>query len=356
MATASGPPPAPGAPAAPLAVAILAMAETTASTVYGLFDLFMSAGRDWPLVTTGRPGAPLFAPRVTSRDGVPIRAANGVTLTPDLAFDACARPALVCVPEIALLPNEPIAGRFPAETAWLRHCHAGGSLLATVCSGAMLLAEAGLLDGEDATTHWAFCESLARHYPRVRVHPHRTLVAAGRGQQLIMAGGGTTWLDLGLYLIARLAGVDEAMHLARLNLVDWHGSGQQPFACLARARQTEDAVIADGQAWIAEHYQRHAPVAELVARSGLAERSFKRRFRLATGMSPLAYVHTLRLEEAKQMLEATALPVEAVAFEVGYEDSGFFNRLFRRDVGLTPTQYRRRFGGLRHALQSAPLR
>ncbi|CAL96432.1 GlxA family transcriptional regulator [Azoarcus olearius] len=336
----------------PLPIAILAMAETTASTLYGMYDLFMSAGRDWPLLMDGTPGAPLFAPVVVSREGRPLRAANGVTLTPDRALVDCPPPAAVCVPELAVVPGESIAGRFPAEIDWLRACHAGGSLLATACSGAVMLAEAGLLDGEDATTHWGFCAHLAREYPAVRVHPQRALVAAGEGQRLVMAGGGTTWLDLALYLIARLAGVDEAMHVARLNLIDWHHSGQQPFARLARSRQAEDALIADCQAWIADNYQRPTPVAAMVARSGLPERSFKRRFQLATGMSPMEYVHTLRLEEAKQMLEASTLAVEAVALELGYEDASFFNRLFRREVGLTPAAYRRRFGGMRRALQA----
>jgi transcriptional regulator GlxA family with amidase domain len=140
------------------------------------------------------------------------------------------------------------------------------------------------------------------------------------------------------------------MHVARLHLVDWHHVGQQPFAALARHRQAGDAIIADCQEWIAQHYDQEAPVAELVRRSGLSERSFKRRFARTTGMSPLEYVHTLRLEESKQLLETTSLAVEAVANEVGYEDASFFGRLFRRKVGITPAQYRRRFGTLRRAL------
>lgn len=141
------------------------------------------------------------------------------------------------------------------------------------------------------------------------------------------------------------------MRIARLNLIDWHSIGQQPYACLARTRQVDDAVIAGCQTWIAQNYEVPAPVAAMVQRSGLPERSFKRRFVQATGMSPLEYVHTLRLEEAKQMLESGALPIEAIANEVGYEDAGFFSRLFRRQVGITPAQYRKRFGSLRGVLQ-----
>jgi transcriptional regulator GlxA family with amidase domain len=138
--------------------------------------------------------------------------------------------------------------------------------------------------------------------------------------------------------------------VARLNLIDWHHIGQQPFAHVASARQVDDAVIGRCQEWIADHYAHAAPVAGMTAYSGLAERSFQRRFKLATGLTPMAYVQTLRIEEAKHLLETTESPVEAVAEEVGYDDAAFFTRLFRRSVNLTPAHYRRRFGGLRAVL------
>lgn len=217
----------------------------------------------------------------------------------------------------------------------------------------MLLAEAGLLDGWEATTHWAWCDVLRERFPKVRVYAQRALVVSGEGQRLIMAGGGTSWLDLALYLIARTVGVEAAMQVARVNLIDWHQVGQQPFARLARTRQVTDAVIASCQTWIAEHYQEPNPVSSMVRLSGLAERTFKRRFHSATGMSPLEYVHALRLEDAKQMLEASDAPIEAIANEVGYEDAGYFSRLFRREVNLSPAQYRKRFGALCWSLTSA---
>jgi transcriptional regulator GlxA family with amidase domain len=153
-----------------------------------------------------------------------------------------------------------------------------------------------------------------------------------------------------LYLIARFVDIDIAMQVARINLIDWHSVGQQPFARLARSRQVSDGDIARCQTWIAHHYHEPSPVSAMVQQSGLAERSFKRRFQNATGMSPLEYVHTLRLEEAKQLLESSDNSVENIASEVGYEDAGFFSRLFRRQVSLTPAQYRKRFGSMRRAL------
>ena len=336
----------------PATVAILAVPEASASVIYGMYDLFRSAGRDWNLIVEGAPGAELLRPLVVARESGTFGVGNGVRITPELTLEACPPPDIVCVPELLVAPDVPPSGQFDVEVRWLRDCYDRGAIVATACSGALLLAEAGLLKGVEATTHWAFCDLLRRHYPGVRVREQAALVASGEGQRLVMAGGGTSWLDLTLYLIARATNVEIAMQTARVFLIDWHDVGQQPFASLARARQVDDAVIARCQVWIAEHYAEAAPVAAMVRMSGLPERTFKRRFRHATGLGPLEYVHTVRLEEAKQMLEAENAPVETVAHAVGYEDAGFFNRLFRRKVGLTPGQYRRRFGALRRRLGS----
>lgn len=339
------------APARATDVAILALPETSASVIYGMYDLFLSAGRDWGLVVQGKPGPQFMRPIVVSRNEGPFEAGNGVLIKPHASLASCPPVDLVCIPELLVPPGEPLDGRFDVEVDWLRQRYESGATLASACSGALLLAEGGLLDGQEATTHWAYCDIMRRRYPAVRVREKRALVISGDAQRLVMAGGGVSWLDLALYLIARHASVEVAMQTARLNLITWHDIGQQPFAHLAHSRQTQDAIIARCQEWIAEHYHEPAPVAGMVRLSGLAERSFKRRFQQATGMAPLEYVHTLRIEEAKQMLEATELPIEAIANEVGYEDASFFARLFRRKVNLTPAAYRRRFSAMRRALQ-----
>jgi transcriptional regulator GlxA family with amidase domain len=333
-------------------IAILALPEATASVVYGMFDLFCSAGRDWGVVVDGKPGASVVEPAIVAREAAALSLANGVQVTPHASIQAPTRFDVVCVPELAIPPSEPVTGRYLPELAWLRSQHEQGALLATSCSGAVLPAEAGLLDGCEATTHWAYCDALRTRYPKVTVCPERALVVSGPGQSLIMAGGGTTWLDLALYLIARLVDLETAMQAARVNLIDWHAVGQQPFARLAQTRQVDDAAIARCQAWIARQYAVAAPVASMVRLSGLPERTFKRRFQAATGMAPLAYVHALRLEEAKHRLETSSAPIEHIARDVGYEDAAFFARLFKRAVRLTPAQYRRKFAGLRQTLKA----
>jgi len=334
-------------------IAILALPQSSASVIYGMYDLFHSAGRDWTAMVAGEPGPGVLRPVIVSTGSEPLSVVNGVSVRPEATIDEIGQPDVVCLPEVAVDPHDPCEGMFEREIAWLKECHARGAILASACSGALLFAEAGLLDGHDATTHWAFCEAISQRHPRIRMRPQSALVVSGEGQRLIMAGGGTSWADLALYLIARLAGIEHAMQTARVNVIDWHAVGQQPYAHLSRSRQVEDAVIARCQVWIAEHYHETAPVTAMVRLSELPERTFKRRFEKATGLSPLEYVHTLRLEEAKQMLEAGEEPVEAIANAVGYEDAGFFGRLFKRKVSLTPVQYRRRFGAMRKALSPA---
>jgi transcriptional regulator GlxA family with amidase domain len=334
----------------PQSVALLAYPECSASVVYGMYDLFMSAGRDWDAYAGNPPGPQALRPQIVAAQSHPFAVTNDVRIVPDAALKTNPAPDIVCVPDLAVMPGESLAGRFEAEIAWLRACYEQGSVIGTACSGALLLAQAGLLDGQEATTHWAFNEDFRRNFPSIKVCPGRALVTSGRESRLVMAGGGTTWLDLALYLIARKVSVQSAVEVARVHLINWHDIGTQPYARLARTRQATDNVIGRCQEWIAEHYREHSPVNAMVQLSGLPERSFKRRFQQATGLPPLQYVHTLRIEEAKQMLEAGDEPVEQVASEVGYEDAGFFSRLFHRNVGLTPGQYRRRFGALRRVL------
>ena len=330
-----------------LEVALLAVPEVSASTLYGMLDMLSSAGRDYSFITKGVPGVQRIRPVVVSRRRDTFQASNGVLIHPDASLGECIAPDIVCIPDFFCVPGSSVANRFDDEIAWLRRCHAGGAVMSSACSGAVLLAEASLLDGLEATIHWGYVEALTSHYPRVKVSPAKALVTSGEGHRIIVAGGGMSWQDLALHLIARFVGVQEAIEVARVYVVAWHDAGQLPYSSLVMSQPSSDAVISECQIWLADNYARHAPVAKMAAKSGLSERSLARRFRKATGYGPLDYVHALRLEEAKQLLERTQLGIDAVGEEVGYEEPSFFRRLFRRKVGITPAAYRRRFGGLR---------
>jgi len=337
----------------PVTVALLGTPAASAATLYGFYDLLCGTRRDWQMLHGGPERPSPFRARIVSADGRPFEAGNGVRITPDASFADCPHPDVAVVADLMIPPGMPLAGQFDAEAEWLRGAFAAGATVASACSGALLLAHAGLLDGHDATSHWAYCDVLARDYPRTRWHPERGLVVAGPQQRIVMAGSGVAWHMLVLALIARFASPDDAMQVARINLLDLHQTSALAYASLTRGPRAADPLVARCQEWAALHYRVETPVAQLVSLSGLPERTFKRRFTQATGMSPLEYIHTLRLEEAKQLLESTALPVEAIALEVGYQDASFFGRLFRRKVALTPAQYRRHFGALGAQLRAA---
>jgi len=337
----------------PITVALLGTPAASAATIYGFYDALHSTRRDWQMLHGGPDTPSPFRPLVVSADGRPFEGGNGVRIAPDASFADCPHPDVAVITDLMIPPGAPLDGLYDAEVAWLRGAYEAGATLASACSGAVLLARTGLLDGHDATSHWAYCDLLAREYPRTRWHPERGLVVAGPGQRIIMAGSGIVWHMLVLALIARFASPEDAMQVARINLLDLNSTSALAYASLTRGPRAADPLVARCQLWAASNYRVESPVAQMVSLSGLPERTFKRRFTQATAMTPLEYIHTLRLEEAKQMLESTELPVEAVALEVGYQDASFFGRLFRRKVALTPAQYRKRFGPLGAQLRRA---
>ena len=215
--------------------------------------------------------------------------------------------------------------------------------LCSACSGIFLLAETGLFAGMDATVHFGYARAFAATYPDVPIHPERVLVISGKREELITSGASMTWHDLVLYLIGRHAGATAAQAVARFFALQWHQDGLAPYIVFEGRNDHGDAAVQKAQDWIAEHFSVANPVEEMIRRTGLAERTFKRRFTSATGLSPIAYVQRLRIEDAKRRLERTEASVDEISWQVGYEEPAFFRRLFKRVAGLAPGAYRRRF-------------
>lgn len=224
---------------------------------------------------------------------------------------------------------------------WLREQHGAGVVLASVCAGAFALAEAGLLDGRRVTTHWALAAQLAARYPNVEVLPERMVVDDG---ELITAGGLMAWTDLGLALVTRLLGPTIAAETARFLVVDLIRESQRQFSSFVPSLDHGDAAVLGVQHWLQGAGGAEASLAAMAARAGLGERTFLRRFRAATGMKPTEYCQQLRVTKARELLEFTRQSIDQVAWQVGYRDSGAFRKVFARLVGVSPGDYRRRFG------------
>jgi transcriptional regulator GlxA family with amidase domain len=221
--------------------------------------------------------------------------------------------------------------------------HDRGASLCSACTGVLLLAETGLLDGHAATIHWAFAPTFRRHFPDVRLRTEEVLVTAGARDEFVMTGGVMSWHDLALHLIARHVGPTAAAGMARLLMLQWHNEGQTPYTTFAPTTDHGDALVLKLQQWLETHYMVANPVEALAQSAALPRRSLERRFARATGLSPIAYVQARRIEEAKRRLERTAAPVDQVGYDVGYENTAFFRRLFKRATNLSPSAYRRRF-------------
>lgn len=206
-----------------------------------------------------------------------------------------------------------------------------------------MLAATGLLDNKPTTTHWAFIDHFHQFFPDVKLEPSRILIPDTEDCPIVTMGGMSAWEDLALYLIAKFYGEAAAVKAAKLFLLGDRSEGQLVFSAMSKPKRHEDKVIAKSQQWASNHYDSPNPVTRMVANSGLAERTFKRRFKIATGYTPIDYIQTLRIEEAKQILETTSDAIDTIAQLTGYEDPTSFRRLFKRMTGVTPGRYRQRF-------------
>ena len=327
-------------------IALLAAPETSASVLYGLYDVLASVGPMWPDMTTAESAPEMIDVSIVAATAEPFRCFGSILVEPHAALSGLDDVDAVIVCDMYTPIDTPPHGRYGAEIAWLRRAHEHGTLIASVCSGSLLLAESGLLDGRSCAGHWAYVDLFRSAYPRIRFEPGVILDLSSAEDGIITAGGTTAWQDLALHLIARFSGPDQAARTARVYLLGGHEDGQLPFSAMTQVVRVEDRAIRDSLAWIAVNYSVANPVTAMIERSGLTRRTFARRFLAATGRRPIDHVQALRIENARQRLETGPEPVDVVGYEVGYEDPTFFRRLFKRTTGLPPAAYRRKFGGI----------
>ena len=327
-------------------VSVIGFDGALASAITGIIDLFRLAGVTWARIHSEEP-APQFHTRLLTFDGQPFRCINGITLLPDGALTdpeiASNDDHLVMIPTIGA-PIPQVLADNSELIAWLSTCsqqNNGQVRMASNCTGAFLLAEAGLLDGREATTHWGFSEQFRQRYPEVDLHPEKLITV---NEPIACAGGGMAWWDLGIYLVERYAGTRTARELAKAFVIDAGRTSQAPYSALQARRYHSDRSILKLQEWLDQHYSQPVTLQTLAALSELTERSLIRRFKAATGDTPTSYLQVLRIESARQHLEQSRLSVDEITRRVGYEDVSSFSRLFRKHTGLAPGAYRSRFG------------
>jgi transcriptional regulator GlxA family with amidase domain len=323
-------------------VSIVAIPDAVISTLSGIYDVLnsfeMLAGWDEEMPRT----AP-FEIEIVGETAEPVHLASGLPVQPHAAVRDVARTDIIIVPSVVISGGRWERGRYPQLTGWLERRHADGAVLCSACSGVFLLAETGLFDGRETTIHWEYQEQFQTAFPEVPLKPEQVLIVTGARDDLISSGASNTWHDLVLYLIARFVSPHAAQFAARSFALQWHRDGMAPYMRFVVPTDHGDAVVGELQNWLDDHYSIAAPVEEMVRRSGLAARTFKRRFTAAVGCSPITYVQRVRIEAARRKLEQGSEPVEQISWQVGYEDPSAFRRLFKRITGITPAAYRRKF-------------
>jgi transcriptional regulator GlxA family with amidase domain len=276
---------------------------------------------------------------LVASSAAPVRASSGLRLVPDRAVSACRGPIDTLVVAGGL--GTAAARRDERLVAWLRDAAGRSRRVASVCTGAFLLAKAGLLDGRRATTHWDACASLSRNHPEVKVEPDPIFV---RDRDVYTSAGVTAGIDLALALVEEDAGRDAALEVARqLVVFVQRPGGQTQFSAQLAHPAASRPTLRELQAWLPDHLDEDLSVETLAERAFMSPRNFARAFRREVGVTPAAYVARLRVERARLELEAGDAPVEVVARRCGFGTVETMRRSFRRQIHTSPAEYRDRF-------------
>jgi len=321
------------------------------SSVVGPVEVFSNTGLIWNTLMGELCDTP-FVVEMVSNDGNPVTYSGGVTITPDKSVSQVRGTDLVFATTIGLDFDGVMAAN-PGMLRLIRREADRGTMIAGVCSGVSMLAEVGVLDGRPATTHWALADEFRQRYPNVDWQPDRFITESDN----IFCGGGVyAALDLCLHLVERMAGYEAARQCGRALLIDSPRTWQASFAIPKLKQPHHDDRIRQVQEELHQSFAGPLTVEKLAHDNGMSTRNFTRRFKQATGDSPLEYLHKLRIDYAKHLLESEFRSVQEICFEVGYEDQPHFRNLFKRHTGLSPTEYKARFGSHRLPPDTAAVR
>lgn len=320
-------------------ITVLFLKETFSSTAVGPMEVFRHAGCLWNILT-GKTQAPSFRVTTASVDGRAVLCDGPIHIKPMAAINNIRRTDLIFIPTTGLGIDDVVERNAPV-VPWLKRWHKRGAAIASVCSGVGLVAATGMLDGKRATTHWGLAERFREKYPRVKWMPE-LMVTEDHG--FYCGGGVHAALDLSLYLVEKYCGHELAMETAKALLIDTPRAWQAGFAVVPLKTEHNDDAISTAQDWLHENFHRPFPLDAPARRVGMSLRNFVRRFKQATGDSPLIYLQKLRVAAAKRLLESNHRTMQEISDAVGYQDVAFFRGLFQRHTGVSPSAYREKFG------------
>jgi len=319
-------------------VTVLGFDSAFSSAITGISDLLSTAGITWNYIH-GKQMEQKFKVEVATLDGTPVRCANDIEIKAHKALHEIEKTDVLLIPTIGGNILQTL-NKNQALLPWIKQQHALGADIASNCTGAFLLAESGLLNNKKATTHWGFIEAFQQRFPQVDLQPDQLITADG---SLFCSGGGMAWFDMALFMIERYCGYDVAMASSKAYVIDIGRGSQSAYSSIPGKRYHQDESILLLQEWLDKHYHEAIDIDLLATLANMTGRTLKRRFKQATGDSPINYLQRLRIEAAKKRLESGRDSVESITHHVGYEDVSSFIRLFKKHTGQSPSVYRARF-------------
>ena len=328
-------------------VTILGCYNSMATTIFGPMDILNQAGRLWNRVSRS-PQTPFFDVTIASADGQPIKCLNNIFIQPHCSIETIHRTDLIVIASATYI--EEILQTGPELIPWIRRQYNRGAHVASICTGVFLLAETGLLDGKSATLHWGFAEMFRRKYPQVNLRLDQMFIDQGR---LYCSAGVNAGMDLSLYLVEKFCGRQTAVQSAKTMILDLGRKKQTPYGCFLFSKDHGDLIVIKVQKWIERHHTQSIDYDRLAGKYEMSRRSLERRFKKATGVTPLGYLQQARVETAKRLLEEGSQTFDEITYLVGYEDISFFRKVFTRLTGMRPKEYQQRFAAysVKHILQ-----
>jgi len=320
-------------------VTILGCYNTMATTLLAPMDILNQSGRLWNRMKN-TPQTPFFDVSIASADGQPIKCTNNVLVQPHCSIETIQETDLIIIASATYITQ--ILQKNPEIVPWLTRHYQKGAHIASICTGVFLLAETGLLDEKTATLHWGFAKMFQKRYPRVHLAQDKMFIDHGR---LYCSAGVNAGMDLTLYLVEKFCGRQNAVKSAKTMILDMGRTRQTPYESIFFSKDHNDSLVIKAQEWIEQHYKKAIDYDHLSREYGMSRRSLERRFKKATGVTPLGYLQQLRVEAAKHLLEEGIKTFNEIAYQVGYEDISFFRKIFVRVTGLRPKEYQQRFAG-----------
>ncbi len=319
-------------------ITFLAEENCMSSTIAGSIDAF-SVANLWRRILDHNTTEDMFSFRIVTADGHPVTANGGLPLHPHSDISGVTDTDIIVIPAM-FFPYQILPERIEKIGRWLKEKHENGSLIVSSCTGTFLLADMGLLDGKTATTNWQLAGWFRDMYPSVNLKIERIFT---EDNGIYCTGAATAFFDLCLHLINKFGSRELYARCAKALLVDPGRKSQAPYILYDFWKNHADEQILNIQKWMEDHFAENISIDDLADKAGISPRHFKRRFKKATGETPLAYRQLLRIENAKRKLETTRDTINDITWNVGYEDIHSFRKLFKKNTGLSPKEYRNKF-------------